>query len=96
MFLITEMIKAIGLVVGSLVVSGVLCWIAAGAAERLHHRNWAAFLVLIALSFLFLSGMTQSSFVKLVAAYGVVGALVLFFLPDQPIKKPDKKIRGGK
>lgn len=78
MLLIAGTFEAIGAVFGSLLVVVLVCWLASGVANRLHHGHWAAFLVLGLLAIVLLSGLTQSGFVRLCAAYGMFGALLLW------------------
>ncbi|WP_404478535.1 hypothetical protein [Novosphingobium sp. BL-52-GroH] len=78
MFVIAGMVEAIGAVFGSLLAVALMCCLASGVANRLHHSNWAAFLVLGLLAIVSLSGLTHSGFVRLCAAYGLFGALFLW------------------
>jgi len=79
MFLITNMLESLGLVIGSLVAAGLACWLASGVAIRLHHQKWAALLMLLLLLILYLSGLTRSGFIRLSAIYGLFGVLFLWF-----------------
>ncbi|WP_185999050.1 hypothetical protein ACLIMP_22935 [Novosphingobium aerophilum] len=77
MFLVGEMLGAIGLVLGSLLAAGLVCWMATSVADRLHHHNWAGFFVLAILAATLLAGLAHSDFIKLGLTYGVFGALAL-------------------
>jgi hypothetical protein len=95
MFLITNMLEAIGLVLGSLLAAGSICWLASRVADRLHHRSWAAFLVLVFLAIL-LSGLSRSDFVMLSVIYGLFGALFLWLPTRTKDKRPRTLDRGDK
>jgi hypothetical protein len=96
MLLITGMLEAIGAVFGSLSAVVFVCWLASAVANRLHHRNWAAFLVLGLLAIVLLSGLTHSGFVRLCAAYGLFGALCLWLTARNDNLGSDTLERDGK
>lgn len=78
MFVMAIIFQSLALVIGSALVAGLLCWLAALFAARMHHHGWAAILVLLLLSVLFLSGLLRSEFVRLSALCGLFGALFLW------------------
>lgn len=78
-YLVGTIFEAIGLVLGSLLVAGLGCWLASRLAIRLHHQRWAALLMLLLLAAIALSGLTHSGFVKLSVVYGLLGAAILWF-----------------
>lgn len=96
MLLIAGTFEAIGAVFGSLLVVVLVCWLASGVANRLDHGNWAAFLVLGLLAIVLLSGLTQSGFVRLCAAYGLFGVLFLWLTARNNNLGSDTLERDGK
>ncbi|AMK26229.1 MULTISPECIES: hypothetical protein [Sphingobium] len=74
MYVLSIIIESVGLVVGSVVLAGSLCWL----AVRLHHTRWAPFLVVILLPIVPLSSLNQSEFARLSAICVLVGALFLW------------------
>lgn len=92
MFVMGIIVQSVALVIGSALAAGLLCWLAAVLADRLHHHGWAAIMVLILLSVLFLSGRTHSEFVRLSALCGLFGALFLWISSgDTPLARRDGK-----
>ena len=77
MFLVSEMLEAISLVLGSLLAAGIVCWFATEVAGRLHRHAWAGFFVIAVLAATLLAGLAHSDFIKLGLSYGMFGALAL-------------------
>lgn len=96
MFVIANGLEAIGLVLGSLLAAGLLCWLASKLADRLHHHSWGAIIVLILLSTLSISGLTDSGFVRLSVAYGLFGALFLWIMARNEKLGSGSFDRGGR
>ncbi|KKW89487.1 hypothetical protein [Sphingobium chungbukense] len=78
MYVLSIIIESVGLVVGSVVLAGSLCWLAFTFAVWLHHTRWAPFLVVILLPIVPLSSLNQSEFARLSAICVLVGALFLW------------------
>jgi len=95
MFLIIDALQAIGLVLGSLVLACLLCWLASTLAGRMHHDNWAAVIVLALSTIFVLSGLTHSQFIKLSTVYCVFGAIFLYITTRSRIAQRPLR-RGGK
>jgi FtsH-binding integral membrane protein len=81
------------LMIGSLLVSVLLCSLAWMAADRLH-RPWAALVMLaIVVCGLLVSPLEQSLFVRMVSVFTVVGALLLSFVVlDRSVKQETAEI----
>ncbi|WP_068080383.1 hypothetical protein [Novosphingobium rosa] len=81
------------LMIGSLLVSGLLCTLAWMAADRLH-RPWAALVMLaVGVCVLLVSPLEQSLFVRMVSVFTVVGAALLSFVVlDRSVKKETVEI----
>ena len=84
MFVMAIILRSIVLVGGSALTAGLLCWLAMISADLLHHHGWAAILIVLLLSILFLSGMVHSEFVRLSALCGLCGALFLWISASEP------------
>lgn len=96
MFLFASMLEAIGLVLGSLLTAGLVCWLATGVAIRLHHRSWAGLLMMLIVLAVFLSGLTHSGFVRLSAVYGLCGVLFLWISTRDENARSDTPDQGRK
>ncbi|WP_150293767.1 hypothetical protein [Sphingobium estronivorans] len=93
MFVMAIIVQSIALVIGSVAAAGLLCWLASAFTARLHHRGWAAMLLLGPLSILLLTGVIHSEFVRLSALCGLFGALFLWISERRP-DEPTPIVRG--
>lgn len=82
MGVVTIMLDAVGLMIGSLFCAGVLTFAAWWVAGRLH-RPWTALLMLaLVCGALLISPLEHSLFIRMVAVFGIVGTGLLYFIGD--------------
>jgi hypothetical protein len=82
MGVLSIMMDAIALMIGSLLCAGMLTFAAWWVADRIH-RPWVALIMLASVcAALLISPLEHSLFVRMLAVFGIVGTGLLYFMGD--------------
>jgi hypothetical protein len=76
---ILVVISAIGLVLGSLVAAGLLCWLLWRTLALVRHPDWAAAVILILIALAVTGNLPNSQLLDLALAYAFVAVVPLWF-----------------
>jgi hypothetical protein len=82
MGVVSIMLDAVGLMIGSLFCAGLLTFSAWWLAGRLH-RPWTALVMLaVACGVMLVTPLEHSLFIRMVAVFAIVGTGLLYFIGD--------------